>query len=234
LLVVIAIIAILASMLLPALTRAKAKAHQTKCLSNERQIGIAFLLYAEENRETYPAAPDWSLVGGHLGKATAYSSNVYGWTNRPLNRFLPAPEVYFCPADRGDALVDELRQKKIETCYAAYGTSYLVQWALDTWRVKHVAGDSRFPNTPEGKPIKTGEVARRASSKIIQGDWNWHGNRHDPTLPTYSKSSMWHNYRAQTRFNMLFGDGHVEFFAFPKEYRTWDFTLAPDPSFRWW
>ena len=234
LLVVIAIIAILASMLLPALARAKAKAHRTQCLSNERQIGIAFHLYAEENRETYPTAPSWSTIGGNLGKATAYDSDKYGWTNRPLNRFLPAPEVYFCPADRGDALVDELQQKKIPTCYAGYGTSYLVQWAIDTWRVKHVAGDSLSPNTANGKPIKTSDVAIRASSKILQGDWHWHGNRHDPTLPTYAKSSVWHNDRGSPRFNMLYGDGHVEFFAFPKEYRTWDFAPAPDPNFRWW
>lgn len=234
LLVVIAIIAILAAMLLPALARAKAKAHRTKCLSNERQIGIAFLLYAEDNRETFPAAPSWSTIGGNLGLAAAYDSNRYGWTNRPLNHFLPAPEVYFCPADRGDSLVDELRLRRIPTCYAGYGTSYLVQWAIDTWRVKHVAGDSLAPTTPQGKPIKTAEVAVRASSKIIQGDWHWHGNRHDPTLPTYSMSSAWHNYRGQTRFNMLFGDGHVEFFAFPKDYRLWDFSPPPDPNFKWW
>src|SRR5512137_2104746 len=67
LLVVIAIIAILAALLLPALARAKAQANQVKCASNQRQIGIAYRLYVDENNDFYPRQAGWRAGGGKTG-----------------------------------------------------------------------------------------------------------------------------------------------------------------------
>ena len=70
LLVVIAIIAILAGMLLPALAKAKQKAHGIACLNHLRQLGVAARLYAEENGGTLPAAEEVDTARA-LGRVTA-------------------------------------------------------------------------------------------------------------------------------------------------------------------
>src|SRR5882762_5116838 len=69
LLVVIAIIAILAAMLLPALSRAKDRAYSAGCLSNAKQIAIGIALYADENRDIFPMPNPWWTAGPYFNSA---------------------------------------------------------------------------------------------------------------------------------------------------------------------
>src|SRR5262252_214123 len=72
LLVVIAIIAILAGMLLPALSRAKQKAHQIACISNLKQLGLAELMYHDENNQRLPMA---RIANGAPGTPSGYDQD---------------------------------------------------------------------------------------------------------------------------------------------------------------
>jgi prepilin-type N-terminal cleavage/methylation domain-containing protein/prepilin-type processing-associated H-X9-DG protein len=102
LLVVIAIIAILAAMLLPALSKAKARAHETACLNNLKQLQLCWLMYPDENSDVLPLNPKNSTTNAWI---QGDMSNVNDATNTHLIEFgqlFPFNKsvgIYRCPAD---------------------------------------------------------------------------------------------------------------------------------------
>ncbi len=92
LLVVIAIIAILAAMLLPALSQAREKARQASCISNLKQIGLALYMYADDNRETYPVG------SGYVAPDTIVSGANKEWFTL-LKPYVTDPKLYVCPSE---------------------------------------------------------------------------------------------------------------------------------------
>jgi type II secretory pathway pseudopilin PulG len=232
LLVVIAIIAILAAMLLPSLARAKSKAQLIRCINNQRQIGIALRQYVDDSIDLFPAYQDWATWGGRKGTNslagavpgdTLHGGNV-AETNRVLNPYTKALEVYHCPADLGDPYWPEVKVN----CWDGWGNSYLLQWYSDEYRVEFVGGQ-QVGGVLYNKSNKGSRVGMRPSTKLLMGDWNWYSARNvnDPR-------TMWHRQAGKRVFPLLFGDNHNENFAFPPSYEADAATVPPDMNWKFW
>jgi prepilin-type N-terminal cleavage/methylation domain-containing protein/prepilin-type processing-associated H-X9-DG protein len=252
LLVVIAIIGVLVAILLPALSAARRAAMKTQCLSNLRQIGLAFQTYQFDNKGSYPACTGWNVMGkrgtsarydiintdgslasppiqftGWKGEpATATQNAITPDLERPLNRYLVNKEICRCPADIGDPRATFAFQI---SCFDTFGTSYFVQWQISVFGIKFVTSNPAFVPTygltydgPTPHTPMKTGQFKNSPRKILAGDWNWSKNRHIDEAAT-----MWHHKPkkdplAQRYMNIVFADGHAEDYAFPLWYETLD------------
>jgi prepilin-type N-terminal cleavage/methylation domain-containing protein/prepilin-type processing-associated H-X9-DG protein len=98
LLVVIAIIAIIASLLLPALARAKERTRRVACLSNLRQIDLAFRIYLSENHDRFPDRRDLKSAADYRPWGTWPPSDPRGgWAEKVLNNLVGSDGIWMCP-----------------------------------------------------------------------------------------------------------------------------------------
>ena len=114
LLVVIAIIAILAAVLLPSLVQAKMQAARVQCISNEKQLILAWTVYSGDNDErlvsnggdtaTTSLTPHLWVYGGNHGDPNTLTNDLYltGANYALFAKIIPAEHVYKCPADNSE------------------------------------------------------------------------------------------------------------------------------------
>ena len=139
LLVVIAIIAILAAMLLPALAKAKTKAQGISCVSNMKQLSLAWMMYAGDNNEKLPENPDGAGGPPYAGESAQRIAWVAGWVTLgnsadnidteklvgakyqefgSIGAYSKNAGVYHCPADK--SIDSQGRQRVRSTSMNAY------------------------------------------------------------------------------------------------------------------
>ena len=202
LLVVIAIIAILAAMLLPALSRAKERAYTVACINNLRQLQTGWLNYAHENNDLLPPN-DWDHVGGDNAGATTNSwvvgnarelgpTNVVRGVQFPYN---PTIGSYHCPADASRAVGGGVLRFR----------SYSMNGYVGGY--EHLEPNGYYK-------VKLSQMATRAPSGVfVFADEHQDCIDDGKLTMRYAPDNTWVNMPSSRHQNgavLSFGDGHVE------------------------
>jgi prepilin-type N-terminal cleavage/methylation domain-containing protein/prepilin-type processing-associated H-X9-DG protein len=231
LLVVIAIIAILAGMLLPSLSRAKAKGQSIVCVNNLKQLQLAWLMYPADNNECLPrnqlspvqgpsanSTPGCWVVGNAQTDLT--TSNVRAGV---LFLYTRAPAIYHCPADQSTTAGDQTRLRTRSYTLNGYlGCSNpLLQWAS---RMKTTS--AQISQMTDPSPAKLFVFCEEHEKSIDDGFWEM-SFVNGPNDGTWSALPA---DRHNQGCSLSFADGHAERWkwAWPKKFSGYFQPAVPD------
>ena len=219
LLVVIAIIAILAGLLLPALAKAKQRAHAVMCMSNSRQLTLAWRMYAEDNGDRIPFAyaPDFPDANAPFGWVTGVldfnGGNQANWdininiTRSPIWPYCgKQPGIWKCPADQATVKVGNQLRSRVRSMsmniWVGGNQGTDGGWG-STWKVYRKAGEILNPG-----PANTIVLLDEREDSINDGFFivfmDGYPNAASTKLVDYPAS--YHNRAA----GFSFADGHSE------------------------
>jgi prepilin-type N-terminal cleavage/methylation domain-containing protein/prepilin-type processing-associated H-X9-DG protein len=206
LLVVIAIIAILAAILFPVFARARDKAHQTACISNQKQIGLALTQYANDHDEKYPALRNfgnnpWTTwkdsLNPFIGKSVADAWSCPGNPNTwDINRIATTPNVN----GRGD-------ESGRPRGYALNGDIFYINITFQTVAVP----TSAFKN-PSGTILIVESRAPYSDlpAHAASPTWRQTASWISPSFGSPNVNRGGFNIHGSGRMNIIFADTHVK------------------------
>lgn len=226
LLVVIAIIAILAAMLLPALSKAKLKAQGIQCMSNHRQLSLAWRMYAEDNsdRIVYASHDPSGTENDYAWTWTEldFSSKPSNWDpavdimQRPLWRYNQSVGIYRCPADRSTVTTSAGEVKpRVRTMSMNFflggfgghsdGAPGAAPYTLFT-KLSQISGGRGTPG-----PVKTFVFLDQREDSINWGNFYTQMDGFDPRVESqYKFGQDWPGAYHKMAGGFSFADGHSE------------------------